>query len=433
VFEFIKNSAGIRNFGWLALDKGVRILISLLIGSWVARYLGVTQFGLLAYVLTWVAILGSITSLGMDAIIVRRLIEHPEKSSTLLGTAVVFRLAAAVIGGVIMVGLVAWLRRDEPIVWGLVGIMVLGVLFQSMESYELWFQAQLKMYNLVVARLGLFLAVSVLKVFMIISGFGLVGFVFLSAVEIACGGLITFFVFKFNRVPVFVEKRWDEGVGVLSESWPLAISGVVVIVYMKISQLLLSGLLDDAALGVYTAALRIAEAPYFLPMIVASSVLPSLLRSKMVGAVDYKAARMRYFRLNALMGYGVAFPLVIGSPLLIDFLYGNQYSNSVEVLMVLSGAIVFVFIGIARTQYLINEGLVVLSLRFIIWGLLANVFMCLLLIPRFGAMGAAWAVFVGQSVATFFSSFIYPVTRSIGVEQMRALLTPWRISSQSKL
>jgi PST family polysaccharide transporter len=428
VLNAIKKSEGVRNFAWLAADKGVRIIVGLLVGSWVARYLGMAQFGLLAYVLTWVAILSGITSLGMDAIVVRRLIENPENSPLLLGTAMAFRLATTILGGVIIVAIVSQLRSDEPRVWALVGVMVIGGLFQTLESYELWFQAALKMRNLVIPRLILFLFVSGVKIVMVLDGVGLTGFVILSAIEIACGGLITFIVFKLAHGAVdFFSVGLNEGVAILRESWPLAISGVVVIIYMKISQLLLTGLLDDAALGIYAAALRLAEAPYFLPMIMASSVLPSLLKSKKTGLVNYKHERMRYFRMSALMGYGLAGSIALGSYWIISLLYGAQYYQSVDVLVVLAGAIIFVFMGVARTQYLINEGLAALSLRFILWGLLTNVFLCLLLIPRFGPIGAAWAILISQSVATLISSLIYPETRSIGVEQLHALLTPWRV------
>jgi O-antigen/teichoic acid export membrane protein len=83
---------------------------------------------------------------------------------------------------------------------------------------------------------------------------------------------------------------------------------------------------------------------------------------------------------------------------------------------------------VARTQYLVNEKETLLSLRFIVWGLLANVFAGFIFIPLYGPIGAAISILIGQFVAGVLSSFIYRKTRLVGREQLIALMTPWRFS-----
>ena len=63
--------AVIHNSGWLMFDKLVRMLLGLVVGAWVARYLGPESFGELAYVLAYVAFFQAIANLGIDGIIVR--------------------------------------------------------------------------------------------------------------------------------------------------------------------------------------------------------------------------------------------------------------------------------------------------------------------------------------------------------------------------
>ena len=53
----------------------------------------------------------------------------------------------------------------------------------------------------------------------------------------------------------------------LVESWPLLLSGISIMVYMKIDQIMLGQILGDESVGIYSAALRISEIWYFIPMI----------------------------------------------------------------------------------------------------------------------------------------------------------------------
>ena len=71
----------IGNTGWLVADNLLRILIGLIVGIWVARYLGPASFGELNYALALVGMFSVIASLGIDSNIVRDLVREPENRS----------------------------------------------------------------------------------------------------------------------------------------------------------------------------------------------------------------------------------------------------------------------------------------------------------------------------------------------------------------
>lgn len=419
--------AGTHNLAWLAGDRALRLLTSLTVGSWVARYLGEGQFGTLAYAVACISVVAAASGLGMDALVVRDVIKSPADAPRLIGTAITFRMAAALLSGLAMLGIVYWLRPDEPLILGLVAILGIGTVFQSLETAELWFQARIQMRLLVLPRLLLFFLVNALKVWIVLRNGSLVAFVVLSGIELTAGGALTFALVRWGRrgigrLQLDVARGWS----LLRECWSLALSGLVVILYMKIGQLLLSGLLDDAALGVYSAAIRVSETLNFLPVILASSLLPSLLRARDAGPDIYKATRMRFFRLNALLAFAICVPLTVLSPWIIRILYGTQFAGSASVLAVHAWSLLFVFMGVARGQHLLNERQLYWSLLSTIWGLGANVGFSLLLIPRYGPLGAAYAVLLAYSIAAVGSPFLFRATRSLGRELVLALLTPWR-------
>ena len=85
------------NTGWLFLGQMVTLLLSFLIGAWVARHLGPENYGTINYALGLAGIFGFLAGLGVDSVLARDLVRFPEKRNELLGSG----LAAKGIGGVL--------------------------------------------------------------------------------------------------------------------------------------------------------------------------------------------------------------------------------------------------------------------------------------------------------------------------------------------
>jgi len=215
------------------------------------------------------------------------------------------------------------------------------------------------------------------------------------------------------------------GLHLLRDSWPLAISGLVIIVYMKIGMIIIGSLLGNAALGIYAAAIRVPESGNFIPMVLAASLLPGLLKNRERGAKAYNAALLRNFRIFSLIAYAVCLPLSFGARWIIHLLFHNAYAAAAPVMMVYVWSLVFIFLGVARGAYLMNERLTRLALLFSLVGLVVNILCNFLFIPRFGVMGAAIATVASQLGSAFLVSFLVPATRQIACLQGLALLSPW--------
>lgn len=430
MFRRVRHSTAMSNFGWLAADRGIRLLLGVFVGSWVARYLGREDFGLLSYALAFAGVFAALAPLGLEAIAVREIIRDPNQGGKWVGTVVGFRAAAALIFAFVGSALILVLRpHDFRALW-LIAILGAGAIFQALDSGELWFQAHAQMRRLVLPRLILLVAMNGLKVGAILAGAGVLWFALLTVVEQAVsGGLSWIFARRALGVknpPVFeIARGWRA----LRVCWPLAASALAVVLYMKSSQLVVGQMMGDSALAIYAAAARVPDAALFVPMILASSLLPWLLRSQAQGAADYRAVRLRYFRLNALLGWGICLPLCVGAAGVVELLFGTPYREAGPVMAVYVWSLLFVFLGVARAQHLYNENRTHISLWYSLVGLAVNLLGCLLLIPRWGAMGAAVATVLSQMASAFLSSFLHRDTREIGREQWLALITPWRIRS----
>src|SRR5262245_9709117 len=89
------------NTGWLFADRVVRMGLGLVISVWMARYLGPSQFGEFNYAIAFVSFFGVAASLGLDSVVVRELVRHPETRDEILATVFVLKLLGGALAFVI--------------------------------------------------------------------------------------------------------------------------------------------------------------------------------------------------------------------------------------------------------------------------------------------------------------------------------------------
>ena len=87
-FTILKKHPSIRkyfaNTSWLLGERIFRMGVSLFVGIYIARYLGPERYGLLSYSLSFVFLFSSLAYFGLDDILVRELVLHPEQRKELL-------------------------------------------------------------------------------------------------------------------------------------------------------------------------------------------------------------------------------------------------------------------------------------------------------------------------------------------------------------
>jgi PST family polysaccharide transporter len=414
------------NFSWLMVDRLGRLGIALVVGVWVARYLGPSDFGRLNYALAVVGIAASIVPLGLDAIVVRELVRNHTGQARLLSTAAAMRLVAAMLCVLAIVTVTLLEPVSDRVVRTLILITAAGTLFQAFDTLDLFFQAQTAMRYVVMPRSIGFLLAAGLKVFLITRGFSVVWFAAVTLVETSLGSLTVFLVYRHHlSEPLRLRPDWRIARRLLGESWPLLLSGLSVMLYLKIGQVMLGSMLGQEALGVYSAAIRVSEIGYFIPVILASSILPALVQSRMLSPGRYRSRLLLYFRVNALLAYTMVVPVCVFSKIIVRVLFGRDYAAAAPVLATHVWVLPFVFLGVGRGQHLVNEGLLRFAMFATLAGVLTSVAANLVLIPRFGPLGAAIAAVISYAVSGYFSSFFFSRTRSIGVLQTKALLWPF--------
>ena len=391
----------LKNTSWLFTEKIIRLIITFAVGILIIRYLAPEEFGLLSYAMSYVGIFASISSLGIDSILTRELIKDPNQRDNLLGTAFTLKIIGAIAATVLLISILP-LTTNDSFTNLMILIIASATFFQSFNVIDFYFQSKVMAKFSVFAQSGSFLLSSIIKIMLIIFKAPLVYFaivILVEAIFLAVGFII---VYKFQKLKL-ADWKADKNLAlkILNDSWPLILSGVVIAIYMKISQVLIKEMMNETEVGYYGAAVRLCEAWYFVPLAITASLFPAIVNAKKISENLYLSRLQKLYDLMAWIAILIALPVSIFSETITTILFGKGYLPSAPVLSIYIWAGVATFLGVSSSQYLITENLTKLSFYRTLLGMIVNVVLNILFIPKFGIIGSAYATLISFSAATF--------------------------------
>jgi O-antigen/teichoic acid export membrane protein len=389
------------NTSWLLGERILRMGVSLFVGIYVARYLGPERFGLLSYSLSFVMLFSSLASFGLDDILVRELVKRPEQRKNLLGTVFWLKVCGTVVMGIAIALVLQFKSEDQQTYW-MIGLITIGLLFQTTNVVDFYFQSQVQSKFAVRAQAFQLLVTSLFKIYLIWNQAELIWFAFALMLDQAVVAVLFLLVYnwKIEWFPFF-SFRWKQAKKLMRDAWPLIFAGMVVSVYMKIDQVMLKEMLDTKAVGVYTAAVKLCEAWYFVPSVITASLFPVIILSKQKSDTLYQQRMQKLYDLMVWVSVTVAIPTTFLADWVIVILYGNDYEASATVLRIYIWAGVFTFLGVASFKWLVTENLQRYSFYVLAIGAIINIGSNLLLVPIYGINGAAVATFISYGIGSY--------------------------------
>lgn len=410
------------NTSWMFAEQILRMVAALVVGIWVARYLGPEQFGVFSYAIAFASIFSSIAKLGLDGIVVRDLVREPDQRDLYLGTAFWLKLGGALVmlGAVALTMQLTTNNRTENLY---IFIIASGTIFQSFEVVDFYFQSRILSKFVSICKLMQLIISSLLKLYFMFTGADLICFVLVAMADQFTLALALYFAYRYQKLGRFY-GRFDIRIAkqLLKDSWPLIFSSLIIMIYMRIDQIMIKEMLGEREVGLYSAAVRLSEVWYFIPIIISSSLFPSIVNAKKISEKLYYTRLQRLYTLMVLLAIAIALPMTFLSDWLVTLLYGEAYSKAGQVLMIQIWAGVFVFLGVASSKWFISEELQKYLTINTIAGAIANILLNFLLIPRYGIYGAAIATVISQALASYFMNLMFQKTRSNFFRLTRAVI-----------
>lgn len=405
-----------------------RIAAGLFVGIWVARYLGPEQFGIFSYALAFASIFGIVAKLGLDAVLVRELVNHPEQRDILLGTAFWLKIFGAVIVMGVLAVVVSFISHDNDVDLYVI-IIATGFFFQGFEVVGFYFQSQVQGKVISVCKMFQLSLSSIVKIFLIWIHAELICFVVVNLFDSASLAISYAVAYRVqNKVNNFYNRfNFSVAKSLLSASWSLIISSVAIIIYMKIDQVMIKNMLGPEDVGYYAAAAKLTEAWLFLTTIITSSLFPAILNAKKKDVNLYQERIVNLYRFLLLTSISLSVLTTIFSDKIILFTFGASYALSSDILCIYTWSNIFVFLNNASWQWYLAENIQKKALVRIVGGAMFNIVFNIVFINLYGLKGAAFVTLISYSIVAYWGNLFSKETVLNFKLQNRALFSLHKI------
>lgn len=410
--NFLKNRVT-KNVGWLIGGRILQMMINLPVSLLTARYLGPSDYGIINYAAAYTAFFSSVCTLGINSVLVKELVDTPDKDGEIIGSSVLMRSLSGLLSALTIIGIVSVIDRDEPVTVLAVSLCSVSVLLNASELFNYWFQSQLKSKITSLASLAVCVITSSYKIVMMISGRSVVYFALASSVECLCMGVFLYPCYRKHNggklsCSISACKR------ILSHSCSYILPGLMVAVYNQTDKMMLKQMIGDAETGYYSTAVSICGMWCFVLTAVIDSFSPLILKAWNSG--DEGKFEVLNRILYAIVFYVSAFVslvLTVFAELIVGLLFGEDYLSAAVPLRIITWQTAFSYLGVARNSWIVSKN----KQKYLIWiyvlAAAANVILNQVFIPVMGASGAALASLIAQITTVLIAPFlIKPLRRN---------------------
>ena len=402
----------IKNTGSTIIIRGLSGITRVVILLIITRQFGPVEFGRLALVISVTEIFKVMSDAGLDIITIRRFSLHRRLSKRIMDNVLSLKIMTATAGYVLST-VVFWLlyrNMDGLVLTLIISLSIYTTLLVN--SFSSYFQAHLKISEIIIGNVISALAYVVFTLIGMHYRFPLEMFALMIPASELINLLLTGRVYLRSHP---IQPRFNKKIifSLLRESIPSGISGLIVVVYLRMDNLMIGGLIGEQGVGIYATAYRLTE-PFLLVFSSLSFSVYAIL-SKHRLSHEMSEAKRSYMTI-LLPTIGTSF---IIAALLSAFssdivgIFSQTYKAAGAVLIILAWSIFFKATNAQLTAFINSRAQYRLMMTISFFNLIIAVVCALLLIPRYGIRGAAAAVVITEGLNMFIqAAYVYRLSRT---------------------
>lgn len=388
------------------IGKVVSTILGLFSLAMMARYLGQSGFGAYTTIINYVSFFAIIADLGLTLVTVQMISQPNVNEKKVLENLFGLRLVSIILFLALAPIIAIFLPYDSTIKIGIL-IAAASFLFPALSQIIIGLlQKKLRMDKAVIAETASRLILVAGIYFSIKLEQGLNGILWVTVISAAVNFLISYLLSAkyYLLKPAFNFTLWRE---VISKSWPLAITIVLNLLYLKTDTLILSLIKSSGEVGLYGAAYRIIDVLTTLPYMFAGIILPILTLSWFEAKKEYFALVLqKSFDLMAIFSIPIiAGTLILAKPLMV-LVAGNEFESSGLILKILIFALVSIFLGCMFSHAVIAIGHQKEMILYYIFVSLSSIVLYLIFIPKFSYFGAASITIYSEAMIALSSAYV---------------------------
>ncbi len=389
----------------------------------VGRELGVQEYGIFTFALAFVTMFELLTDFGLRDISVRNVARNKALTEKYIGNIIIWKLLLCVVIYMIIIIVMNILQYDSRTKL-VVYILALSSFLKSFkQSFRIFFQVHdrfdLDTLLVCVERFSLLIICMMALIFwkqLIIFALFFTGVRLLDFI-------ITLLVLKRKIISFKLQFDFNFMKQLQMEAVPLGTFYFVLVILSSISTVMLSKMCGFREVGLYNAAFQIYEGVTILPTIFYAVILPRLSELYTTEPQHHRQLSIDVVKYM----FVIALPLVtygiVLSQFFIQKFFEADFIEAVLALQILFFGIAFQFPNWMLNTILIsiNKQKKILYFGFI--GLLLNIILNLILIPRFTYEGAAVATVLAEALM-FLCAIVYLYRHYVRIPLMNVIVKP---------
>lgn len=406
----MRQNRTIQNAKWIIGCKIIQSLLQMVVGMLSARYLGPSNYGLINYAASIVAFAVPVMQLGMHSTLVQEYVLTPEREGQIMGTSLALNLVS---GGACIIGVTSFAAvtgTGDATTVVVCAIYSIQLIFQALEMFQCWFQAKLLSKYSSLAMLGAYIVVSAYKIWLLATRKSVYWFALSHSVEYCFVGVAMIVAYK-KLGGQHLAFSWTLARDMFSRSKYYILADLMVKAFNSTSPVLLKLMVDAAETGFYTAAVTCSCVTQFVFLAIVDTYRPVILESKKESQAAFEKNVSRLYSIILYMAFGQTIGFVLLAHPIVRILYGKEYMAAAPVLQILICQTAFSYMGTVRNIWILGEGKHNILWVINLWGAIASVTFNIVLIPLWGACGAAFASVLTQIFTNFILGFLMPLIR----------------------
>ncbi|MEZ9864357.1 flippase [Vibrio breoganii] len=405
--RFLKNTL------WIILNKVFRSIFSIFILAAITRHLGPESLGNMSYALSFTVFITALATLGLKDTLVNEIVDRKSEQGAVVGTSIVMRLLSSSVSSVVLFAILYYLDLGNDEFYWMVFVFSLSLVFQSFDMITLWYLSQLRSKVVSILTTVTFFISVLIKCLLLYLDSTVIWFAFVTMLEQVLTGL-TLYIYsaKYDSFKLSFDSTLIKPL--LKKSNPYIVSGLMVAIYAQTDRVMLGNILGSHSVGLYSSALAICTMWTFLLAAIVDSSRPIIFKAHQE---DYSLFALYLRRLYASViwiSLIVATVISLFSEDIIILLYGEEFLDAITVLRIVSWSTAFSFLGVAKSLWLLSENCQNYEKWFTGIGVIVNISLNYLLIPKWGVEGAAVATLVTQFSSNFLAQFFMKKTKKNG-------------------
>lgn len=418
--DFLKAKES-KNAMWLIGGKVIQMILSLFVGVISARYLGPANYGLVSYGTALTSFFMSFCTLGINSIIVKEFFDYPDEQGKALGSAIFMRLISSLCSSVLVICVSFILDYGDWETIVVVGLCSLSLVFHIFDTINHWFQSQYKSNISAIATLIAYVATSAYKVVLLILNKSVLWFAFASALDYIVLSIVLLAFYKKNNGPKF-SVSWAKGKSLLGQSYHYILSGMMVAIYGHTDKLMLKQMLDEMSVGYYSTATAICGMWTFILAAIIDAMYPTIIKSFKEGKEAFDKKNRQLYAIVFYISVFVSVMFGLFGDIAIGILYGEAFKPAALPLKIVTWYTAFSYLGVARNAWMVCNQKQKYIKRLYIFAVIINVCLNYILIPVWGAAGAAFASLVTQMFTSIILPLFVKATRPNAILMLEAIL-----------